>query len=303
MHSSDFYVVLPSNSVYSKELFPANEPSSFSIKLSQPVSLLGEWEVGIAEIHLPFTWKNIDNYNQSFEISIFGRAVKTKTPITEDPESKRRKTDSDINEIKKKEKEAAEKKAKEDAAEKKRREEAAEKKKKADADAETKKKAEAEAERKRKEEEEKAKTVIKEPKLTVPPRSALVVIEPKEFRNAKHFFDTINKKLRRKNLSNDFLLKYTGGKNNQPSTLLLGMGNAHRMTIEENNFWTEVLGFDSAKVGPPIVSQNEVFILKPKMLTNIKVDEPGVIIELESSIGKPKQTVTVPSGHYGKIGD
>src|SRR5207253_9644063 len=134
MHSSDFYVVLPSNSVYSKELFPANEPSSFSIKLSQPVSLLREWEVGIAEIHLPFTWKNIDNYNQSFEISIFGKIVKTKTPITDGPESKRRKTDSDINEIKKKE---AEKKRKEDAAEAERK----------------RKEAEAEAERKRKEAE------------------------------------------------------------------------------------------------------------------------------------------------------
>src|SRR5207253_2447345 len=135
MHSSDFYVVLPSNSVYSKELFPANEPSSFSIKLSQPVSLLGEWEVGIAEIHLPFTWKNIDNYNQSFEISIFG----AKTPITGGPERKRRKIDSLVDQTKeelkkrKKEKDAEDKKRREDA-------EAEAEKKKKDAEAEAEKK-------------------------------------------------------------------------------------------------------------------------------------------------------------------
>src|SRR5438477_6789136 len=129
MHSSDFYVVLPSNSVYSKELFPANEPSSFSIKLSQPVSLLGEWEVGIAEIHLPFTWKNIDNYNQSFEISrTGGQSRRTKTSITKsitkpvvEPDIKRRKIETNV------------------------------------------------VIEKEKKEEEETKTIIREPKLPVPP--------------------------------------------------------------------------------------------------------------------------------------
>jgi len=64
----DFYVVLPSNSIPSKEIYPENQPSHFRLRLAQPLELHGSWEVGIAEIHLPFSWYNIDEDNNSFII-------------------------------------------------------------------------------------------------------------------------------------------------------------------------------------------------------------------------------------------
>src|SRR5438105_14363508 len=64
----DFYVVLPSNSIPSKEIYPENQPSHFRLRLAQPLELHGSWEVGISEIHLPFSWYNIDVANNSFII-------------------------------------------------------------------------------------------------------------------------------------------------------------------------------------------------------------------------------------------
>src|ERR1043165_10041399 len=64
----DFYLFLPSNSIPSGEIYPSNKPSSFRLKLAQPLTLHGSWEVGIAEIHFPFYWFNVDDDNNSFYI-------------------------------------------------------------------------------------------------------------------------------------------------------------------------------------------------------------------------------------------
>lgn len=52
-----FYLTLPSNS--SKDYFPDNTVTNYVTKLHNTVSLAGEWEVGLAEIHFPRTWNNV----------------------------------------------------------------------------------------------------------------------------------------------------------------------------------------------------------------------------------------------------
>lgn len=50
---SDFYLVLPSNS--SMAYFPDNTTTCFTTQLSREIRLIGEWMVGLAEIHIPCT--------------------------------------------------------------------------------------------------------------------------------------------------------------------------------------------------------------------------------------------------------
>lgn len=52
-----FYVTLPSDG--SQRYFPNNSVTRFSTKLSEPLTLTGAWEVGLAQICYPHTWLNI----------------------------------------------------------------------------------------------------------------------------------------------------------------------------------------------------------------------------------------------------
>ncbi|KAJ8048251.1 hypothetical protein HOLleu_00494 [Holothuria leucospilota] len=56
--ASSFYVTLPSNS--SPEVYPDNTLTHFRVKLPQPITLEGQWEVGLAEIVYPHQWYNLD---------------------------------------------------------------------------------------------------------------------------------------------------------------------------------------------------------------------------------------------------
>ena len=49
-----FYVTLPSNA--SKDVFPNNTISSFTVDLAKPIELDGQWMVGLCEIIYPRTW-------------------------------------------------------------------------------------------------------------------------------------------------------------------------------------------------------------------------------------------------------
>ncbi|KAJ8019141.1 Endogenous retrovirus group K member 11 Pol protein [Holothuria leucospilota] len=53
-----FYVTLPNNS--SPLLYPDNTVTRYRVKLAQPISLEGQWEVGLAEIIYPHQWYNVD---------------------------------------------------------------------------------------------------------------------------------------------------------------------------------------------------------------------------------------------------
>lgn len=55
---TSFYVTLPSNS--SPEVYPDNTLTHFRVKLPQPITLEGQWEVGLAEIVYPHQWYNLD---------------------------------------------------------------------------------------------------------------------------------------------------------------------------------------------------------------------------------------------------
>ena len=57
-YANEFYITLPSNS--SLDIFPENRTNSYRVKLAQPVSLPGKWEVGLAEIQYPHTWNTIE---------------------------------------------------------------------------------------------------------------------------------------------------------------------------------------------------------------------------------------------------
>ncbi|PIK55219.1 hypothetical protein BSL78_07949 [Apostichopus japonicus] len=57
---ASFYVTLPSNS--SPTVYPNNTLTNYRVKLPQPISLEGQWEVGLAEMIYPHQWYNIDKF-------------------------------------------------------------------------------------------------------------------------------------------------------------------------------------------------------------------------------------------------
>ena len=59
MAADDFYLVLPSNS--STSMYPNNTLAQFVTNLPRRVSLSGEWECGLTEIHYPHDWYNVRN--------------------------------------------------------------------------------------------------------------------------------------------------------------------------------------------------------------------------------------------------
>ena len=58
-HTNEFFITLPSNS--SLTYFPNNDPSEYKTKLAQSISLLGKWEVALAEIQYCRSWNNVIN--------------------------------------------------------------------------------------------------------------------------------------------------------------------------------------------------------------------------------------------------
>ncbi|GFS56120.1 uncharacterized protein TNCV_1650492 [Trichonephila clavipes] len=46
-----------------------NTQASFRTKLARPITLTGEWEVGLSEIFIPRTWFNIGNHNNKYSIT------------------------------------------------------------------------------------------------------------------------------------------------------------------------------------------------------------------------------------------
>lgn len=64
--TTEFYVTLPSNA--SIQYFPRNTQSSYRTKLSQPLFLSGQWEVGLSEIFIPRNWFNIGEHNNEYTI-------------------------------------------------------------------------------------------------------------------------------------------------------------------------------------------------------------------------------------------
>jgi hypothetical protein len=54
-----FDVTLPSNASY--ETHPDNRTNSFTTELASEISLTGEWEVGLREIHYPRSWLTLDH--------------------------------------------------------------------------------------------------------------------------------------------------------------------------------------------------------------------------------------------------
>ena len=55
---SHFYITLPSDG--SKEVFPGNTAAHFKTKLTTPISLVGEWDVALYEIHYKRLWHVIN---------------------------------------------------------------------------------------------------------------------------------------------------------------------------------------------------------------------------------------------------
>ncbi|CAH3167609.1 unnamed protein product [Porites evermanni] len=63
--SLEFYLHLPSNSSLDK--FPNNTLTEYHVGLPQTVSLTGDWEVALTEIHYPHSWNNVQgNFGNRF---------------------------------------------------------------------------------------------------------------------------------------------------------------------------------------------------------------------------------------------
>ena len=59
MTDSDFLVTLPSNS--NMNTHPSNEPANFTVKLSEPLTLDGEWEAALVSVQYTPTWLTFDH--------------------------------------------------------------------------------------------------------------------------------------------------------------------------------------------------------------------------------------------------
>ena len=57
MEATQFYLHLPSNSSLDK--FPDNTLTEYRVGLPQTITLEGEWEVALTEIHYPHSWNNV----------------------------------------------------------------------------------------------------------------------------------------------------------------------------------------------------------------------------------------------------
>lgn len=62
----DFYLTLISNS--SMNYFPENKTNTFTVHLPSYISLSGQWEVALVEIHYPFTLFNITENNNTIYV-------------------------------------------------------------------------------------------------------------------------------------------------------------------------------------------------------------------------------------------
>jgi hypothetical protein len=346
MHSHDFYVVLPSNSIASKELFPNNKPSSFRTKLAQPVSLHGNWEVGVAEIHLPFSWRNVDNFNQRFQVGATNMDHLYANPKEQDAADsrKRQKEIDDQDETDQKrlkdEKDAetariaaetaeaariaaeaariaaeaaetarlaAEAETRRLAAEAETRRLAAEAEtRRLAAEAETRRLA---AERDRaklqisKTKKGETKVVQKPAVIEEPPTPETIVkLEPKEYRNAMHFFRDLKRKMKKQNLANDFVINYHPGKDGRPSAITVSMGDKHGVTFNVNKFWTDTLGISENHVGSELNQNHSKLILHPKITNDITLTGPLVLDLKSTESGISPQTIRIdPPVHFKNI--
>ena len=55
---SHFYITPPSDG--SKDVFPSNTAAHFKTRLATPISLVGEWDVALYEIHYKRLWHAIN---------------------------------------------------------------------------------------------------------------------------------------------------------------------------------------------------------------------------------------------------
>ena len=65
MASDDFYLVLPSNA--SMTTHPNNTLAQYITNLPRRISLSGDWECGLTEIHHPHDWYNVRNARLTVE--------------------------------------------------------------------------------------------------------------------------------------------------------------------------------------------------------------------------------------------
>ena len=70
MDRQQFYVTLPSKS--SRLDFQSNTPGDFKVRLPHAIELDGTYEVALASITYPFTFHNVPDKRNGFEISIGG---------------------------------------------------------------------------------------------------------------------------------------------------------------------------------------------------------------------------------------
>ena len=73
-NSEDFYLVLPSNS--SMTYFPENTTTCFTTHLAREIRLRWEWQVGIAEIHVPCTIMHIQESESSYTFKLSSAKLK-----------------------------------------------------------------------------------------------------------------------------------------------------------------------------------------------------------------------------------
>lgn len=61
---NQFYITLPSNTISTED----NSTAEYRVELAHSIQLSGDWEVGLAAIHYPYTWLNFPNEKFLFYI-------------------------------------------------------------------------------------------------------------------------------------------------------------------------------------------------------------------------------------------
>jgi hypothetical protein len=68
MSQTHFHVILPSDS--SIQYYSNNTVAKYVTKLSERISLDGEYELGLSEIIYPYSWYNVDNTSSNLWLEI-----------------------------------------------------------------------------------------------------------------------------------------------------------------------------------------------------------------------------------------
>ena len=312
----NFYVVLPSNA--STDLFPDNSQSRFRVRLRHPLQLHGSWEVGVAEIHMPLYWFNIDEDNDHLELTWANAPQKRVPPNYADNRQQQQQLLKEEDSVEKNETNKVRKRPRIDDDD--------------DEDAGktptltptqtspppasstnviAKKKTKTQPEDKKTDSVSASTTsdqVVggeKETKEEKPQQDAEydIIVPAGQYENLHHMLKVLRQELGAKGLDKYIRLAYSV----LPTPrIVVNIGNFVRITLSEENreFWQKVAGIPSEKIGVPMGREQKDIYLRPIHDGPYNLTEPIGLALFDMAVGAENAEITyiaIPAGNYDSI--